>query len=151
MNRDNLLKLAIYLEKLPTDYQHFDMGGYYDRYHNLTPEQQVDYALNNGGVDKLNCGTVACAVGHGPAAGLLMTPSQVYGRFPLWESYCCETFVDIDTSEFEWMFGGRWGDVDNTPHGAAKRIRYILNHADVPHEFSENGDVPTPEMVEIYS
>lgn len=62
MKRSNLEKLAAYLETLPVDYQHFSMRSY------LTKDgSYVSYPEEaNTAID---CGTIACAVGHGPAAG----------------------------------------------------------------------------------
>lgn len=126
-NHTNLDKLATYLEQLPENYAHFDMEGYYDKDHQLTREQALDYALNNGGVDKFNCGTVACAVGHGPSAGILFKPNEInkFGQ-PMWDTYA-KNFVE-DHVDFEWLFSSYWSDVDNSHRGAAARIRYLLDH-----------------------
>lgn len=128
MNRENLTKLATYLEQLPIDYKHFDMEGYYDKDHQLTHEQALDYALNNGGVDKFNCGTVACAVGHGPAAGILFKPSEItwYDK-PNWDRYARNFVDDTMATDFRWLFSSEWEHVDNTHRGAAARIRYLLD------------------------
>lgn len=142
MNQENLDKLATYLEQLPVDYKHFDMEGYYDKDHQLTREQALDYALNNGGVDKFDCGTVACAVGHGPAAGILLTLNEttIFGA-PDWDRYS-KRFAD--GGDFEWLFSSYWADMDNTHRGAAARIRYLLAGNEIP----DYRDFPEPEDVE---
>lgn len=133
MNRENLLRLATYLETLPADYGDFDMS---------------TFALDNEG-DEISprqvlssCGTVACAAGHGPAAGLTPLPEDHN-----WSIYCKRVFglsvMDETHREFDWCFGGAWDLVDNTHHGAAKRIRHMLDHG-LPLNASKQmfGDAP---------
>jgi hypothetical protein len=57
-----------------------------------------------------------------------------YGGLPSrvdWWEYS-NLFADESSIEFEWMFGARWSPIDNTPHGAAARIRYVLDHGAAP-------------------
>lgn len=138
--RENLLKLANYLEKLPRNYQHFEMADFIDRNGEYDLDERIaEYARHNGGVDK--CGTVACAVGHGPAAGILFPPRAERfwerGR-PNWVRYTLEFFLGGDTTstpEFNWMFGGDWTKVDNHHYGAAARIRYVLADRPLPKRY----------------
>lgn len=126
--RENLEKLATYLEQLPVDYKHFDMGDYYNGQALMTDEQLTDYALNNGGVDKYNCGAVACAVGHGPSAGILFKPSEItWYNAPDWNKYSLNFIAETGNLEYQWLFGSEWENVDNTHRGAAARIRYLLD------------------------
>lgn len=143
--RENLEKLATYLENLPENYEHFNMHSFID--HKSDFQALVDYALNNGGVH--NCGTAACAVGHGPAAGILfhedeLTIEEVYSNIsrrwikdvlmPDWTKYS-ERFVEcLDSDAFEFLFSASWILSDNTVAGAAKRIRYYLENG-IPDEF----------------
>lgn len=129
-HRDNLLKLADYLATLPDDYEQFDMGEYMsarngDYYDALTPEER----------SKPVCGTVACAVGHGPAAGI-----RVYGDYS-WEHYSDRVFGEFEEDFFGWdyMFGSSWSFSDNTPKGAAARIRtYVaLGHTPEGWDFED--------------
>lgn len=133
MNRANLEKLAAYLEALPADYRHFDMSSYF-----LIEGRGTVYADYYAG----RCGTVACAVGHGPAAGI---PSLVSDEY--WTEYADRVF-DLTEEEFTWCFDGAWSIVDDTHHGAAKRIRHLLEHGvpdnaeaqlrfDVPYLFAQ--------------
>ena len=80
-HRDNLLKLADYLATLPDDYEQFDMTEY-------MAERDGTYweALNIYERSKPVCGTVACAVGHGPAAGI-----RVYDDVD-WSDYADRVF-----------------------------------------------------------
>ena len=54
--------------------------------------------------------------------------------------------IEENSPEFGWIFDGGWARWDNTPHGAAKRIDYLLEHG-VPDEFRW----PNDEWVEVYS
>lgn len=136
--RSNLAKLADYLESLPEDYSHFEMRDYAGL--RETDPVLVKYARENGGVAQ--CGTVACAVGHGPAAGILFRrKADFYTRADgtsvlLWEPYSAR-FVPRDGDEeleFDWAFGSPWAFADNHHWGAAARIRYLLKHG-VPEDF----------------
>lgn len=171
-HKANLDKLATYLENLPEEYENFGMSQF------LRPESYVDlkqrfpdqtyfglinkYARENGGVSE--CGSVACAVGHGPSAGILFPESMIntYNSFrfyaglvpadaptPDWGGYTDKFFCDRDGLLFEWMFGGDWSYVDDTHRGAAARIRYVLAQEEIPDEFEDSSEC-TEEMVELY-
>jgi hypothetical protein len=114
MNRANLEKLAAYLEQLPEDYTHFDMRMFFTR--DGTDRPYWDATLAG------DCGTVACAIGHGPAAGITIATETAD-----WLDYGQKAFK-LDLDEWRWCFTGGWVSVDNTPHGAAKRIRQLLDH-----------------------
>jgi len=148
MNRDNLAKLATYLESLPADYAAFGMMSYFtearteyaghsswdeiEAHDRKWLESEVKYARENGGVGQ--CGAVACAVGHGPSAGILFDSDDLFyasGK-PSWDNYTQAKFVDVDSQEFAWLFSGSWWRVDNTPRGAAARIRYLLDGKEIP-------------------
>ena len=134
---ENLLTLAQYLFNLPTEYSNFNMRNYvvvententwlygsaviidpleYDRF--LT-------AVNN---KTAGCGTVACAIGHGPAAGISINSDDSD-----WYEYS-HRFINNDISDianvmWDWCFSSNWENYDNTAHGAAKRILYLLKH-----------------------
>jgi hypothetical protein len=139
--------LADYLEALPADYAHFDMAHY------VTAEglSVVNYAVHNGGLPIDGCGTAACAVGHGPAAGILMpkhlAETMTGDRFCpkdkiAWERYA-SLFVGDEAGNafmFDWLFASDWVFVDNGHLGAAARIRYLLAHGKPPTEFDDVGD-----------
>jgi hypothetical protein len=114
MNRVNLEKLAAHLEKLPEDYTNFDMRMFFTR--DGTDRPYWDATLAG------DCGTVACAIGHGPAAGITIATETAD-----WLDYGEKAF-ELALDEWDWCFSGHWCEVDNTPHGAAKRIRYFLEH-----------------------
>lgn len=117
--RDNLKKLAVYLlsDNLKAD---FDMK-------NFAPYSSPYDA---------ECGTVGCAVGHGPYAGIQKKPGEN------WTGYAIRAFglnpFDYRTA-FIWLFGSPWRWIDNTPSGAAKRIIFFLLN-DCPTDFPAPDD-----------
>lgn len=122
MNRENLEKLASYLESLPTGYKHFGMKTFVEQ--GGMSFEQADRSPMAG-----DCGTVACAVGHGPAAGIPPLPidgdADCWGED--WFEYSDRVF-GLNDPEWTWCFSGSWQMIDNTHHGAAKRIRHMLAH-----------------------
>lgn len=134
----NLKKLAKYLYNLPDDYSHFDMGtyceNYWSYYYEVTEVSKETYS---------ECGTVACALGHGIAAGV-----EPYKNVVNWGSYSYENFgLQGGSNEFAWCFCGSWETYDNTPKGAAKRIMYMLEHG-VPECFYADFDFG--KSLEVY-
>jgi hypothetical protein len=120
-HRENLLKLADYLDKLPDDYEQFHMYSYMAQ---RSSYGWATFDLNEK--PKPECGTVACAVGHGPAAGI-----RIYGDWD-WESYADRVFGELPYDDFSYMFGSSWCDTDNTPKGAAARIRTFVELGKAP-------------------
>jgi len=124
-HKANLLKLADYLENLPDDYEQFHMSDYMltrdgDYWETLGPDEQ----------SKPVCGTVACAVGHGPAAGI-----RIYGDRD-WTDYAYRVFGKMPCDDFHYMFGSEWSNYDNTPRGAAARIRTFVSLGIAPDGWS---------------
>jgi hypothetical protein len=131
MNKENLKLLAEYLLSLPENYEHFDMCVYND-------DVATD-AFNSAG-----CGTAACALGHAPYVPGL--PSKFICS---WATYANEVFdLHINDSAWDWCFNAFWYDEDNTPHGAAKRILYLIEHG-MPEGFSYE-DI-SEQFVELYN
>jgi hypothetical protein len=124
MNRANLEKLAQYLlsDNLKAK---FDMSRY-------TQDGWMS------GHDRTDCGTVGCAAGHGPYAGIRKN------EYETWEEYI-ERVFDLDSFSVEkrWCFGSPWAYTDNTPEGAGKRIIYMLKHG-VPVDFSKQMSGKSP-------
>ena len=69
---------------------------------------------------EIDCGTVGCAVGHGPYAGIPKKPEE------LWVEYTEREFGASEEKIFEHLFGQEWKEYDNTPEGAANRILNLL-------------------------
>ena len=114
INIENFTKLAKYLRSLPDDYDRFDMSIFHTKddlnFHEENPLNEYE----------VSCGTVACALGHGPAAGIAPTPRDNY-----WTDYCHSRF-SRSVEVYKWCFDSLWAEVDNTYQGAALRIELML-------------------------
>ena len=116
VRRANLTVLAGFLERAvpPPEfsmYNYISIRGNSDRLRlpaNCTPEVYV-------------CGTVACAAGHGPLAGIEALPHET------WSEYTQRAFSGPDPNVFFYLFAADWTDIDDTPKGAAARIRRYLS------------------------
>lgn len=136
--RRRLETLAAHLESLPADYAQFNMRLYY------SGSDESRYARHNGG---LRCGTVACALGHGPAAGILFPPRMLESG-PNWNEYANLFTGDGWTGlNYDWLFYDSWDDVDPSHYGAAARIRYLLDKGRPPKGFGR----PGIEWREVYA
>lgn len=126
MNVTNLRKLSEYLKTLPDTYNKFNMGYfYYDNEFQIGKKPKV-------GATSYPCGTVACAVGHGPLADMPIRKDE------MWYDYSERVFgLQDDSTEWGWCFSGVWENVDNTPHGAALRIDWLLSGGSAPFEIDE--------------
>jgi len=116
VNRYNLKKLSDYLK-----------GPLRAEFH------MEDYGMSGIADTAMSCGTVGCAVGHGPFAGI----DKIRGE--CWRDYSRRVFVDDDLDSdtdntWDWLFDGSWIDTDNTSKGAAARIDWYLTHG-VPGDY----------------
>ena len=120
--RENTAKLAAYLAALPEGYRDFHMETWARTNRSqgdiLYPKQVYDRALNAD----TQCGTVACACGHGPMAGIKPRPHDTG-----WGTYS-DQFTCGSVHAMTFFFAGDWSAFDNTPQGAAKRMEYALQH-----------------------
>jgi hypothetical protein len=129
--RENLLMLAIYLYNLPKNYEHFDMANFF-RYEGeyYVPHYIYEKLIRTNKVrpQEFTCGTVACAVGHAPALSHIKPEFKLrLGEY--WVDYTIRLFGDASKSPiFDWCFGGNWALLDNTPKGAAQRIKFYLHN-----------------------
>lgn len=106
----NLRKLSAYLKTLPPEYPDFEMSLFVN-------DEDRGSALSLA--FEPECGTAACAAGHGPAAGIAPIRGET------WADYSERAFTD-DGAAWHWMFNADWARVDNTAHGAAARIDWLL-------------------------
>ena len=127
MNKENLLKLANYLEQLPEDYDHFYMYNFASG--GITP-QHIHTEINQ-------CGTVACAVGHAPIA-LNLKEKHIKGME--WQDITDNYLINRQTNEdeWDWCFSEGWPSIDNTAKGAAKRIKTLLEKGLPPYDKEED-------------
>jgi hypothetical protein len=81
------------------------------------------------------CGTVGCAIGHGPFAGIAK------GEEEEWEDYVNRAFGTDQYEIFMYLFDSEWKYFDNTPQGSANRILAFL-------EQLENGTLTEEYLVD---
>lgn len=114
--RSNLIKLAHYLIsgelKAAFDMRQYCDGALYG--HEDLPHAVIPASL------RTDCGTVGCAAGHGPYAGIPKRSNET------WEGYIERAFGLRYSLACNFIFGYDWASVDNTPVGAGKRILYTL-------------------------
>lgn len=123
MNKANLLKLADFLDTVKPEA--FDIANF----SNGDPWARKPAAI---------CGTVACALGWAPMV-IPVEPGDFCLRFEgcpealNWTLYCERVFCFRNSTKvWAWCFASFWEEVDNTPTGAAKRIRYLVEHGAAP-------------------
>lgn len=129
MNKENLLRMADYIETIPQE--QFDME-----------------VFREGGRTSPKCNSVGCIIGHCTALDDPENlPRYFYGEidFDLWS----EKFTGIGLFSRDWryLFGGGWAKNDNTPTGAVKRIRHYVEHG-LPQDWEEQmrGEAPLSYM-----
>lgn len=134
MNKENLFLMADYIEKVPQ--VEFDMVCY----------RTEDTVSKDG---EVVCNSVACVIGH--CINLVPRESLPLERdgdinYSLWSM----DFTGLGRAGYAeawtWCFGTHWGadgGGDNTPIGAAKRIRYLIEKG-LPTNWLEqmNGKAP---------
>lgn len=138
-HRANFEKLATYLEKLPKDYEHFDMTVFFSESYPFRTTLRV---LAPG------CGAVACALGHGPAAGVEMGDEHMIppqgphdvGVSLNWSDYSDDNFTPLGTTLWSWVFNESWDRKQPTHRDAAARIRYFLDNDRPPTHWSFDDD-----------
>jgi len=134
--RENLALLATYLEQLPADYTHFHMSHFFYDWttcHLLERRKFTTFDFLTDPQTILNtCGTVACSLGHGPAAGIPMNVlPENFDSMSSWSQYA--DLFSSSYEEYEWLFSGAWSAYDNSHRGAAARIRWLLDGRPIPH------------------
>ena len=113
----NLRKLAEHLLTLPAEYPSFAMSRF----------TNDGAGFGDDEVHVAECGTAACAVGHAPMIGF----EPLEGEY--WSPYSERLFIEhCHLEPWEWCFGAKWSEVDNTAHGAAYRILWLLENRGIP-------------------
>lgn len=125
-NVANLNRMADYIETIPQE--KFDMVDF--RKDDLPTEYE--------------CNTVGCIIGHCTILDEMSNmPKYPDGwiNFFLWSKQF--TGLELNSDFWRWCFSGSWVSVDNTPTGAARRIRYTINNG-IPENWKKQmyGDEP---------
>ena len=116
----NLRKLAAYLRQ-PKLMAEFDMSAF-DSHHSSQRRNLT------------TCGSIGCAVGHGPYAGIQKYMGEEWGR------YSERVFgLVVSNPNWMWCFDANWEVSDNSPVGAANRIETLLNTG-LPKDWREQLD-----------
>lgn len=133
MKKDNLERMAAHIETVPPEM--FNI---------------IDWRLNrtNEVMSFIECNSVGCVIGH--CVQLDSYPELIpriggedgdWIDFPRWSFQF--TGLLTTNKEWRWMFAPEWVEVDNTPTGAARRIRHFLTNG-LPSNWEEqmNGEEP---------
>lgn len=117
MNKDNLKKLADWLEENVTE-NRFDMA-------HFRSNGSGSYAEF---ISLLDCGTAGCALGWAPFVPGLGSKKR---NKNFW-NYGAEIF-DLDSESYEWdyIFSSFWRHFDNSIEGAINRIREVVNGKEI--------------------
>jgi len=109
MNKENLNKMADYIETIPQD--RFDMGKF-----------------RTGEYKERECASVGCVLGHCTVIDENLLPIDHDNNidFPNWSLEFTGLHPFYHLEKWQYLFSSDWSYVDNTPVGAAKRIRHFL-------------------------
>jgi len=107
MNKKLLLRMADHIETIPQE--DFDMGRF-----------RADDDRTS-----ISCNSVGCALGH--CLHLFSKEQIEYDLHEEIDFFRTAKHLDLTNSEWKWCFSGDWCYKDNTPKGAAKRIRMLAN------------------------
>ncbi len=137
--RANLRQLARYLEDLPKGYARFNMQRFCAHRNGMPNMALIGVSPLYARVVLADdqCGTCACAVGHGPAAGIAPDSEtdwcwdaymlRCFGACA-WGTYFANTAKTWQIAAGSFLFSGDWYHTMPTAHEAAFRIRYALKH-----------------------
>lgn len=121
-HKRRLLALADLLDRVKE--VRFDMIAY--RYGGINQDELIEP----------ECETTACAVGWATVvmkkfrANIPLNCLEVGGIH--WANVCYWLGCFENSRMWGYLFSGQWRDTDNTPTGAAKRIRWVVAHNGIP-------------------
>ena len=108
MNKENLKLMADYIETVPQD--KFDVERF-----------------RTGQIKYHECDSVGCVIGHCTVLDKNPLPMDC-GRIIFYAWARDFAGLNPNSSEWKYLFSLHWTAVDNTPTGAAKRIRYFIKN-----------------------
>jgi len=73
----NITKVRDYLQTLPRDYKHFDMGTFFQLYWDVPGKVSTLTPI----LLETECGSSACIIGHGPSAGIPPLEDEYWGAY----------------------------------------------------------------------
>jgi|GEM_PF-2087571 hypothetical protein len=107
---------------------------------------QEDIKLVRDPNEMTTCGTVGCSAGHGPYAGIPKKKSET------WFGYVHANFGFHYSSNIgQWCFSCDWALRDNSPYGAALRLKWFLEKG-LPNDYWDqmHGDVGLCYSEQLY-
>jgi len=137
----NLETIAIFLESAEIPPPKFEMSSYMEVQDWAKLPEGLDivslsqhgfhYKSTSWAIPEIykHCGTSACAVGHGPLAGIPALPGETWVQYSIRVFGCGQGEGDnewINSKDFDFMFGPSWSGLNNTAKGTARRIKYWL-------------------------
>lgn len=126
MNKENLLKMADYIETVPQEKFGMKLFRFGDE---NTPE----------------CNSVGCIIWHCTILDTEPLPRDLDGGIDFYKWSKSFTGISPFTNDWEYLFSWAWVMTDNTPTGAAKRIRHYVENG-LPENWYNImfGDAPLP-------
>ncbi len=111
-HKTNLLKMADYIETIPQEL--FDMGGWRE----------------DGDKYSHECKSIGCVLGHCTILDTDPLPKHFDDSidFRKWSEEFTGINSEYGSEEWKYLFDADWDSIDNTPTGAAKRIRYFVEN-----------------------
>jgi hypothetical protein len=126
MNKENLLRMADYIETVPQE--KFDME-----------------LFRAGDGNTPECNSIGCIIGHCTVLDTKPLPIYINGNINFYE--WSQSFTGINRESYDWiyLFSWEWAATDNTPTGAAKRIRHYVENG-LPENWHDiiYGNAPLP-------
>lgn len=150
-----LKELALHLWGLPENYGGFSMAHFCRAKpgeHQTPSAAWVPHQVSLVHELHEQCGTVACAAGHIPILRDAPLPREKEGWLPYIRRAVGIGYYN-NSNDYRWMFSGKWASIDNTPHGAARRIWYYLLksvHRDHLGRFSSRMPMVSIRNVSLY-
>jgi len=132
MNAENLKKMADYIETVPKykfDMIIFRAQEHADDFEIIPddPQEKVDIsAFLAGRKTAHECGGVGCILGHCTVIDRNPLPMDSLGEIDGYAWSLDFTGLGPNSIEWHYLFAGFWIYGDNTPTGAASRIRHFL-------------------------
>ena len=148
-NPDHLQSLARTLERLPLNSATFSMSDFYSAFEpKARARLRADLFMRSKRAPVPPA--FANPVGWGAYAGVQPLPEHYVfdpetGEHFDWLAYSQHLIGGANWGRnFNWLFGQAWAKIDNTPRGAALRIRDLLKHGRPPARFNDPADARRP-------
>ena len=130
--RKNMDTLIDHVLNLPSDYEHFNMGGF-------ATHDGVDLEATKVAkvFESCGCGTSACFLGHGPMAGIKARKNEDWYAYAERQFGLTSSHLRFGFTHAAWVlcFSAAWAYCGGTAEQAALRAQYLLDYG-VPTGFN---------------